>query len=39
VAELEKVAEAARAELGDGLTGRKGAGVRPPGGVVAPPRP
>jgi len=30
VAELEKVAEAARSELGDALTGRKGAGVRPP---------
>ena len=25
--------------LGDSLTGRKGAGVRPPGGVVAPPQP
>jgi arylsulfatase A len=32
VAELEKVAEAARAELGDALTARKGAGVRPAGG-------
>jgi arylsulfatase A-like enzyme len=37
VAELEAVAEAARAELGDALTGRTGAGVRPPGGVVATP--
>ena len=37
VAELERVAEAARAELGDAITGRTGAGVRPPGGVVAPP--
>jgi len=39
VAELEKAAEAARAELGDALTGRTGAGVRPPGGVVTPPQP
>ena len=39
VAELERVAEAARAELGDALTDRKGRGVRPPGGVVASPRP
>jgi arylsulfatase len=39
VAELERVAEAARAELGDALTGRAGAGVRPPGGIVQPPRP
>jgi arylsulfatase A-like enzyme len=39
VAELERVAETARAEIGDTLTGREGAGVRPPGGVVAPPRP
>jgi arylsulfatase len=39
VAALERVAEAARAELGDALTGRAGAGVRPPGGVVKPPRP
>ena len=39
VAQLEEVAEAARAELGDSLTGRRGAGVRPPGGVVAPPQP
>jgi arylsulfatase A-like enzyme len=39
VAKLEEVAEAARAELGDALTDRKGRGVRPPGGVVAPPRP
>ena len=36
VAALEAVAEAARAELGDALTGRKGAGVRLPGGVVGP---
>lgn len=33
VAELKKVAEGARAELGDSLTGRKGSGVRPPGGA------
>ena len=39
VADLERVAEAARAELGDTLSGRAGAGVRPPGGVVAPPKP
>ncbi|MFM8436151.1 MAG: arylsulfatase, partial [Planctomycetia bacterium] len=37
VADLEKVAAAARAELGDTLSGRAGAGVRPPGGTVAPP--
>ena len=37
VADLEKVAAAARAELGDALSGRAGAGVRPPGGAVAPP--
>ncbi len=39
VAQLQEVAEAARAELGDSLTGRKGTGVPPPGGVVAPPQP
>jgi arylsulfatase len=39
VADLERVAEAARAELGDALTSRQGAGVRPPGGVVKPPKP
>lgn len=39
VAALEEVAEAARTELGDALTGRKGAGVRPPGGTVPPPQP
>ena len=39
VAELEQVAEKARRELGDSLTGRKGAGVRPPGGTVAATRP
>ena len=39
VAELERTAEAARAERGDTPTGRKGAGVRLPGGVVAPPPP
>ncbi|MCE2727730.1 MAG: hypothetical protein LW698_13275, partial [Planctomycetaceae bacterium] len=38
VAALEAVAEAARAELGDALTGRKGAGVRLPGGVVGSPQ-
>jgi len=37
VAELEQAAEAARAELGDALTGRTGVGVRPPGGMVAAP--
>jgi arylsulfatase A len=35
VADLERVAEAARAELGDTLSARRGAGVRPPGGVVS----
>ena len=35
LAELEQVAEKARRELGDSLTGGKGAGVRPPGGTVA----
>jgi len=39
VASLEEAAEAARAELGDALTGRTGAGVRAPGGTVPPPRP
>jgi arylsulfatase len=39
VAELEQVAEKARRELGDSLTGRTGAGVRPPGGTVASTRP
>ncbi|MFM8434870.1 MAG: sulfatase-like hydrolase/transferase, partial [Planctomycetia bacterium] len=39
VNDLEKAAEAARAELGDTLTGRKGAGVRLPGGDVAPRQP
>lgn len=39
VAELEQEAEKARRELGDSLTGRKGAGVRPPGGTVAATRP
>jgi len=38
MAELEQVAEAARAELGDAATGRQGVGVRPPGGTVAQPR-
>jgi arylsulfatase len=31
VKELQALAETARADLGDSLTGRKGAGVRPPG--------
>ena len=31
VKKLQRIAEAARAELGDNLTGRKGAGVREPG--------
>lgn len=39
VAELEQVAEKARRELGDSLTGHKGAGVRLPGGTVASTRP
>jgi arylsulfatase A-like enzyme len=34
VAELERLAEAARADLGDTLTGRTGANVRPPGRVA-----
>ncbi|MFM8494563.1 MAG: sulfatase-like hydrolase/transferase, partial [Planctomycetia bacterium] len=39
VASLEEAAEAARAELGDALTSRKGGGVRAPGGMLAPPQP
>jgi arylsulfatase A-like enzyme len=39
VAELEQEADKARRELGDSLTGRTGAGVRPPGGTVASTRP
>jgi hypothetical protein len=34
VAALEQIAERARAELGDSLTGREGSGVRPPGRLV-----
>ncbi|HZN36738.1 MAG TPA: sulfatase [Pirellulaceae bacterium] len=37
VARLQKLAESARADLGDSLTKRKGAGVRPCG-TVSPPR-
>jgi hypothetical protein len=33
--DLQALAEKARAELGDALTGRIGRGVRPPGRVAA----
>jgi arylsulfatase A-like enzyme len=39
VAALEQLAETARCELGDPLTGRTGTGIRPAGGTVAATRP